>query len=129
MTKWRSWDDKHEIDPNGLIETKTLEVENIAEETTPKDLHRLFSKYGVVLSVAIEAGYESKFLAVRDPESEEATEAERVIGADRVVGRVTMLTDHASVADRKLHGRRWRGQKLKLTVKRDPWGSVLNFEE
>ena len=123
MNKWKRWNEKYEFDPTKLIDTSTLEVENISEETAPRDLHRLFSKYGVVLSVAIEAGYESEFLKERD------TESDTVIGPDKVIGRVTMLKDDAAIADKNLHARRWRGQKLRLTLKRDNWSPLQNFEE
>jgi RNA recognition motif-containing protein len=129
MTKWRHESEKYEINPRKLIETKTLEVENISEETTPKDLHTLFSRYGSVLSVAIEAGYESAFFEDRDPESDEAVESDKVIGPEKVIGRVTMRVDDARIADKNLHGRRWRGQKLRLTLQRDSWGTMPNFDE
>jgi RNA recognition motif-containing protein len=118
MGKWRHESERYKINPRALIETHALEVENIDEETTPSDLRRLFSKHGEVLSVAIEAGYESVFFADRDPESQEAIES------DKVIGRVTMLANDVAIAARELQGRRWRGKKLKLKLKRNGWDSV-----
>jgi RNA recognition motif-containing protein len=129
MGKWRHESERYEINPRALVETKTLEVENISEETTPKDLYRMFSRYGAVLSVAIEAGYESVHFGDRDNESEEAIESHKAIGPDKVIGRVTMLASDADIADKNLHGRRWRGQKLRLTLLRDSWGTIQNFDE
>jgi RNA recognition motif-containing protein len=129
MGKWRHESERYEINPRALIETKTLEVENISEETTPKDLYTLFSRYGTVLSVAIEAGYESVHFGSCDPESDEAVESNKAIGPDKVTGRVTMLARNAGIADKNLHGRRWRGQKLRLRLERHPWYSTPNFEE
>jgi hypothetical protein len=130
MNKWRSSAEKYEINPNKPMCTKTLEVENIDEDTSPKDLKSLFSKCGVVLSVAVEAGYESEYLADRDADpDDEELEPKKSVGPDKVVGRVTMLANDATKADRKLHGRKWRGQELRLTVQRNPWDSMPNFEE
>lgn len=125
MNRWKSSHEKYKINLNKLISTKTLEVENIDEDTSPNDLKRLFSKCGVVLSVSVEAGYESEFLADRDADpDEEEFEPKKPVGPDKVVGRVTMLADHATKADKKLHGRSWRGQKLRLTMQRNSWDSV-----
>jgi RNA recognition motif-containing protein len=123
MGKWRHESERYKTNLNGLIETRTLEVENISDETMPSDLRRLFSKHGEVLSVTIEAGYESEFFAHHDPESQEAIES------DKVIGRVTMLANDAATAVRELEGRRWRGQKLSVELKRDGWGTMQNFDE
>jgi RNA recognition motif-containing protein len=129
MGKWRHESEKYEINTRKLIETKTLKVENISEETTPNDLYMLFSRYGAVLSVGIDASYESALFEDRDPESDEAVESDKVIGPEKVIGRVTMRVGDAPIADKNLHGRRWRGQKLRLTLQRDSWGTTANFDE
>ncbi len=117
MGKWRHESERYENNPRKMIETQTIEIENISEETTPRDLYSLFSKCGGVLSAVIEAGYETAFFENSDR------------GPDKVIGRVTMLSDNASIADKKLHGRRWRGKELRLTLPRNYWGTKPQFDE
>jgi hypothetical protein len=127
MRRSRRRDEDYGFDLNGLIENNTIEVENISEDTTTKDLHRLFSKHGSVLSVAIEADYKSTLFGDRNSESDEeiefddSPESSEAPKSNKVVGRVKMLISDAPIAAKNLHGRRWRGQQLRLTFQRRAW--------
>jgi hypothetical protein len=82
--------------------TYTLELDDLAEDTTPKDLRLLFSKYGHVFFVRIDSHYEADFDDDFVPQSK------------KVSASVTMPEYHAARARKKLHGCRWRGKTLNI---------------
>jgi hypothetical protein len=83
------------------VDTYTLVLDDISEDTTPKDLRMLFSKYGRVFLVRIDSDYEAEFCEDLAPESK------------KVTASVTMPDCDAARARRKLHGPSLAGTNTK----------------
>jgi RNA recognition motif-containing protein len=80
------------------IDKKTLRVQNISDETSPRDLRRLVAKYGPIFKVQIYS---------EDP--------------NQVSAFLTMSRGDAKDALAHLNGQRWRGQRLKLNEEKSWW--------
>jgi RNA recognition motif-containing protein len=80
------------------LPNKTLRVENISDNTSPKDLRELFSEYGTVFGVEI-----------------------RLESSGDVSASLVMAQDAAEEAIDGLDDQDWRGQWLKVEEEQISW--------
>jgi len=80
------------------FDDKTLRIQNISDETSPRDLRRLLAKYGPISKVQI---YSDR--------------------PNQVFAFLTMSRGDAEDALENLNGQRWLGRRLSVNEEKNWW--------